>query len=459
MRLRQFVENLEAANNKLKEELVDARIEATALKRSSAGRREELLNQEGIDAEDQKDQLGQKVDKSASEMRGRRSFWANDAASMRWGRHSNGGSYRSSDTDEEGLSLIDTRDYINMKSPINESEGRDKPRAGKQRIEQDTSDDKPKDHEPESETVEEIVPVDYPGEDTHSLRSFGCNSEREEAVTPWDRRSVITATSASGPPFRHASLSYADEHSELIEALRGQVAEFRLEVEKTKGTTSAVGPGSSKGVAQDEDLDGRGIMRCSSDDDSESGSFRIGKYPASAYTNIGVKRMAKNCSGDKLLLQARVSELLTELATVNATLDVIQPQAQANQGATIDLQREVLSLSREAQHSAAAAATARYASARKSWPELYAHQESDGYDRKNNCCLDNHGSCWLFGFWRRFMEDRCTSERGCGASRRACNNEFEYGCDGEDGKLEFCGKHGEEGAPLLGNKEHTLFSL
>ncbi|CAB1097033.1 unnamed protein product [Ectocarpus sp. CCAP 1310/34] len=351
-RLRRAVEGLEEANTSLREELTESRLEATALRRTSTTQKEAALDRVmneaiGDDGEEHRQVRagwgapndGQEEDEAEGD-RQPRSFFSSSSSGVQ----------------EEG-------------APFDETEAC---HAGEQ---------------------DGLQP-----EETGDGGPPGCRARRESGGGGGEgthRRKQSIESIASSRSFRCRSSSMfrdAQEQAELIEALRAQIAQLRLEA---KATTRAAGTEfrwSDKAAASYEHDGGAGHRRgvCSSDDDSGSDRGRdtsrdedaVGEEGGNGREKIGSmdedgRRVDEHRSNP--LLRARVDELQAELETTKRALEVLQRRAQQEQAVSVELQRELLRLHGTRYNSGAVAAAVARVSAGTLRPASYtAGRASEG---------------------------------------------------------------------------------
>lgn len=407
-RLRRAVEGLEEANTSLREQLTESRLEATALRRTSLTQREAALDRvmrEAVGDEEERRQAragcdspdeGQKEDEAEGDR----------PPSMLF-------SSSSSDVREEGAQFDETETC---------HEGQE---------------DGPR---PEEGGVE---------------GPRGCRARRESGgggAGAHRRKQSTESAATSARSFRCRSSSMfrdAQEQAELIEALRGQIAQLRLEAKAT--TTRAAGTEfrwSEEAPASHQHDGGAGQRRgaCSSDDDSGSDRGRdtsrdedtVGKEGGNGRENIGSRdgegRGADEHMANPLLLRARVDELQAELETTKRALEALQRRAQQEQAVSVELQRELLRLHSMRYNSGAVAAAVARVSAGTLRPASYAAgRTSDGgsngsssnrrggsngdrdtgLERRIDCTMFE-GMGWLHRLWRVLFCGRCGETAGSG---------------------------------------------
>ncbi len=404
-RLKKEVEKLEQANIALTEKLVEARLEATALRRSSTKYGEAML---------------------AWTTRSRRcSSWSNpdDCGNMGpWPidadeagvRHDGAKEARNQRLDRV-FGGADSQEFVQENREMYSGDG-SLPREEKVHV----------DHTPVAP-----APADNKEETTSSR-----GGERKW-LTPAATAATAATAAPATPASSHRRLSSsaskdAEEQAELVEALRGQIAQLRLEVQ----TARKVAHSSS---AQGEDAEGGQASRrsnCSSDDSGEesggdNGDRATGQesFEESAFGKGG-DGPRRQTGGDNLdggngfgragddpaksLLRARVCELSAELKAANGALGALREQAQQNQATTLELQRELLRLRGERDKSSVvAAAVARVSAGTAVRPAAYITRRDPGGDgsggggggggenqERRSDCLNYGGLGWLHRLWR-----------------------------------------------------------
>ncbi|CAN0462039.1 unnamed protein product [Ectocarpus sp. 8 AP-2014] len=265
------------------------------------------------------------------------------------------------------------------------------------------------------------------------------------------RRKQSIESTASSRSFRCRSSSMfrdAQEQAELIEALRAQIAQLRLEA---KATTRAAGTEfrwSDKAAASHEHDGGAGQRRgvCLSDDDSGSDRGRdtsrdedaVGEEGGNGREKIGSRgedgRRADEHRSNPLL-RARVDELQAELETTKRALEAFQRQAQQEQAVSVELQRELLRLHGTRYNSGAVAAAVARVSAGALRPASYAAGRASeggsdgsssnrrggdnnggrgtGLERRIDCTM-LEGMGWLHRLWRILFCGSCGETAGSG---------------------------------------------
>ncbi|CAM9426048.1 unnamed protein product [Ectocarpus fasciculatus] len=326
-RLRRAVEGLEEANTSLREELTESRLEATALRRTSLTQREAEL-----------DRVIREAAGGGEEHRQARAGWG-PADNRQEEDEAEGDrppsmlfSSSSSGVQEEGAPSDDTCHAGEEDGPRPEEAGAGGPPGCRGRLE--------------------------------SGGSVGGIHRRKQSIES-------TATSARSFRCRSSSMFRdAQEQAELIEALRGQIAQLRLEA---KATTRAAGTGfrwNEEAAASHQHDGGAGQRRgvCSSDDDSGSDRGRdtsrgedvIGEEVGSGREKIGSSdgdgRRADEHTVNPLVLRARVDELKAELEMTKRALEALRRRAQQEQAVSVELQRELLRLHGTRYNSGAVAA-------------------------------------------------------------------------------------------------------
>ncbi|CAN0384669.1 unnamed protein product [Ectocarpus sp. 8 AP-2014] len=283
----------------------------------------------------------------------------------------------------------------------------------------------------------------------------GCRARRESGGggggEGTHRRKQSIESTASSRSFRCRSSSMfrdAQEQAELIEALRAQIAQLRLEAKATTRATGTKFRWSDKAAASHEHDGGAGQRRgvCSSDDDSGSDRGRdtsrdedaVGEEGGNGREKIGSRdedgRRADEHRSNPLL-RARVDELQAELEKTKRALEALQRRAQQEQAVSVELQRELLRLHGTRYNSGAVAAAVARVSAGTLRPASYAAGRASeggsdgsssnrrggdnnggrgtGLERRIDCTMFE-GMGWLHRLWRILFCGGCGETAGSG---------------------------------------------
>ena len=490
-RLKKEIETLQHANTVLTEKLVEANLEATALRRTSIEHGQAMLD------------WG---------TRGRRySSWSSPDLSGMMGPSPN-------DTDEADVcqdgvkeasnhrlgslsGCVDNKGLVNVNRDAGDEDGRP-PREEEVHVDQ----------KPAKQALvdkQEEMTSSYGGEEKITTLVAAAAGAAAAAVTAAATAAAATSSSSSSaaaaaapsppppataatdtPASSHRRLSSsafkdAEEQTELIEALRGQVAQLRLEVQATKKAAnppSARGEGPAGGPA-------RHRSNCSSDDDSEESSGDDGEKgtnrnhsnrdksaegkgrprsspPKQSFEEgafgkgrDGPREQSGGGGGGDLesgsdfrgveedpvqsLLRERVNALTAELTAAKSALGALREQAQQSQAASMELQRELLRLQRTRDDSSMVAAAVARASAETAVRAgaYTAHRDPGGVcgeeeERRSNC-LNYSGLSWLHRLWRTMF---CGggNAMGSGMDSRICDEDKMSGSGG------ICGERGDD---------------
>ncbi|CAM9682060.1 unnamed protein product [Ectocarpus sp. 12 AP-2014] len=400
-RLRRAVEGLEEANTYLREALTESRLEATALRRTSLTQKEAALDRVMKEA----------IGDDGEEYRQVRAGW---------------GAPDDRQEEDEAEGDRQPRSFFSSSSSGVQDEGA------------------PFDETEACHAGEEDGPRP---EEAGDGGPPGCRARRESGGggdEGTQRRKQSIESAASSRSFRCRSSSMfrdAQEQAELIEALRAQIAQLRLEAKATTRVAGAEFRWSDKAAASHEHDGGAGQRRgvCSSDDDSGSDRGRDTSRDEDAVGDEGGNGREKIGSRDEdgrradehrsnPLLRARVDELQAELETTKRTLEALQRRAQQEQAVSVELQRELLRLHGTRYNSGTVAAAVARVSAGTLRPASYAAGRaseggSDGgssYRRSG----DNNYGCGT-GLERRID---CTRFEGMGLLHRLWRIIFCGGC-------------------------------
>ncbi|CBN76731.1 hypothetical protein Esi_0000_0540 [Ectocarpus siliculosus] len=358
-RLRRVVKGLEEANTSLREELMESRLEATALRRTSLIQKEAALDRVMKEA----------IGDDGEEHRQARAGW---------------GAPDDRQEEDEAEGDRQPRSFFSSSSSGVQEGGA------------------PFDETEACHAGEEDGPRP---EEAGDGGPPGCRARRESGGGGGEgthRRKQSIESTASSRSFRCRLSSMfrdAEEQAELIEALRAQIAQLRLEA---KATTRAAGTEfrwREKAAASHERDGGAGQRRgvCSSDDDSGSDrgrdTFRdedaVGEEGGNGREKIGSRdedghRADEHRSNP--LLQARVDELQAELETTKRALEALQRRTQQEQAVSVELQRELLRLHGTRYNSGAVAAAVARVSAGTLRPASYAAgRASEGWAGSIDC--------------------------------------------------------------------------
>ena len=349
-RLKKEIKNLEQANAALREELVEARLETTALRHTSVELGEAVLDQE-------KRELGVEV------KQGLRSGWsAPNILGKLW----------ESDSDEAGA-REDGREEASFPPPaMVVPGGTDTVESAAPVVPEARSDDDSQKEQVGQESVEKPN-----GSVSHTTR----NDSDDGGVDRTEETPLEGAVPPESLLRRLSSSTFKDteEQRELIEALRDQISQLQLEKQmrmahtgkpnNTGGAESALGQYDGGAVKPSS------CSKCSSDDDSGSGRDDTQGSPfgecqprawCSQYGEDGgsgdedASRRRKQSGGDiensvgrldpaeHFILQERVSELSAELEAALKEVEALRGQARQNEAEGLELRVRELSAEVEA---------------------------------------------------------------------------------------------------------------
>lgn len=404
-RLKKDIKNLEQANTALKEELVEARLETTALRHTLVEPGEAELDTGTRDLGDEGKQ-GLLSSWSAQGVRGNLWRSARDGAGVCLHGEVEASirlrATRNPDT-RYRAAPVSSETYNNHDSHVNE------------------------------ERVEHLtVPIAHRTKGNSDYGNVGENPE--------------VAPSPENFLRRLPSLDFKDEEEqrELIEALRDQISQLQLEKQTRMARTAVMGKDDNTGGAklalgQSDGGAGNLSRKCSSDDDSGSGRDDCDGNPLTEYqpfswfpqhTEDGAigtgdaNRQGNQSGGDTYssggsvdpaqhssLLQARVSELSAELEAANRVIQALRQQAQQNQADSLELQRELVRLEgmRDSNNLLAAAVAAH---------STYHNSNGGGgesLEQRSNC-LNFDGVGWLRWLWVTFSRRGGRVEEVMGSS-------------------------------------------
>lgn len=444
--LKKTVEKLEEVNTTLKEKLVEARLEMTALRRTSVERGEAVLDQVTREfIEKGKQQL----DVS----------WSTAPDEICMGLDDDG-------YDEEGLCQDDGVEAKNQSPDTAVSDSTDNQELTPpiDNVKCNDRDGDPSSREAEEQQVEQdgvgmAAPTDSK-EKKVGCRRTSDNSDGDEMK----RKTMAAAPTAIS--FRRLSSSAfkdAEAQAELIEALREQISELRRELQTTRRVsyTSAAGaeirrrggtsslsiyphdnvvrqPGPRSMCSSDDDsgrdrddCDDLGIGRVASDDDGNSrgicSSYRqrlvgdegtvSGGGGVDGERNVGGGdfNSREHGNGNRVdddrsqsgFLQLRVNELSAELEEGKIAFEALEQRSQQEQSAFLELQRELLRLLGARDNRTVMVAAVAHGSAgtpASSTAPLAGRHYPGGNDGPElgprNKYTNYNGLCWLKWFWR-----------------------------------------------------------
>ncbi|CAM9422274.1 unnamed protein product, partial [Laminaria digitata] len=395
-RLHQLVESLELANGTLNEKLIESHLETNALRRASdEGRGQMLLAQKAMIVDDkteeqQQRQLGGVV---APEESGRDKPWVDDTSSAC--------GLMLSPRDQQ-LDRSDHNEDPLVTDKASKDDGQEgRASLGGQRKGQNLTalGNSPVNDILETDRASAETPADARGGNSQPVRDPGYEPDEEPSASLREggSRWAVVPPSPSRVFRRLPSISeLPDEQAELIDALRGQVDQLRLEAQRAGSVTFVTGTGMRRRARRTrrEELQdgGRGSRtKHSSDEDSSSGSsdngndnrnisgndgggFESSPPPVSSSLKTAGKESSAvsgvnvnvnvNVDDDQTVqtLQARVRDLSAELLTANLNVVTLRKQAQTDRAEIVRLQRENLSSHRLGLNSAMVAAAAARAS-------------------------------------------------------------------------------------------------
>lgn len=484
-RLHQLVEDLELANGTLNEKLIESHLETKALRRASDEWRvgQLVLDQKAMVVDDKTSEAQERQSVGAAAPEGSgldKKPWV-DGMSSAFGwlgqgdqqRDRPGESLRTDETSKEG----GQEEELSLRGPgqgltahCSSSVGGDRLEAG--RASAGASADA------------------RGGETSQSARDPGCEPDQETSTRPSQENIYASAVSPSSPSKvlrRLPSITEGpDEQAELIDALRGQVDQLRLEAQRAGSVTSL--PGARRGTrsAELQDCRRRGSSRHSSDEDSSSdnssnddsgnanangsGGLETCPPPTSSLNTAGEERSSPvgdtNISIDDgqtiRMLQARVRDLSAELMTANLELLRLREQARTDQDEMTRLQRENLSSHRLGLNSAMVAAAAARASATAASSGARPDCQRCGYSPRadeDSSCLNHDGLRWIHGLWLRLANGLGGEQRRNGETERFRGERWRYGSAGyewgrgEGNRLRF---DVDERASLLQQEEEEV---
>ena len=475
-RLHQLVESLELANGTLNEKLIESHLEANALRRASDDWRGQImLDQKEIAVDDKTGKERQLGGMAAAEESGRDKPWVDDTSSAcglmlrerDQQRDRSDGSERLLDTDKT--------------SKDGGQEGEPSLRGPGQNLTAQCSSSAYDRAEADRATTEIFVDA-RGGEKSQPARDPGYEPD-EKTPTPSRVRVSTPAVMPSSPSRvlkRFPSISEGpDEQAELIDALRGQVDQLRLETQRAGSATSSTGARRRTRSAELQDS-GRSSSKHSSDEDSssdngngngddggnDSGRFTPCRPPVGSLKTAGEESSTVGggnvniADGQTIpILQARVRDLSAELLAANLELVTLREQAQTDQAEIVRLQRENLSSHRLELNSAMVAAAAARASATSNSSSVHADCQRCGYSPcgdENNGCLNLTGLRWLHRLWLRLANGLGCEQGRNREAERFCEERWKYGSEGynwgcnEDDRLQF---DVDERASLLPEEE------
>lgn len=378
-RLKKEFNHLEQANNALKEKLIEARLETTALRHTSVEHGEAALDTETDEVGDEDKQGLRCANWSAADARG--TLWVREG-------------------DEAGVYQDDGGEEAIIRSPGIVSGGTD--------------------------TQEPAAPVVYDAYNPTKLSFLLRTKDNSDGVErTGETPEVVTPPASLLRRLSSSAFKDEEEQRELIEALRDQISQLQLEQQMAMAHTAAAKADSTwggKSALRSCDGDAekrRSCSNCSSDDDSGSGgddgqgnplrenqprSWCPNHVVGDAFSEEEASRRRKESGGDihtgaisnpaHSLLQARIHELSAELDAANKEIEALREQAQQNQAESLELQRELLRLqgTRDKRSLIAAAVAAH---------SIYHDPSSDGgesLEQRSNC-LNYHGLGWLHWVW------------------------------------------------------------
>lgn len=407
--LRRTIESLEQANSALREELVEARLETTALRHTSVAHEEAVRDQERREAlaqdEDQQQNLG------GTGLRASEKPWLGGG----------GG-------EDEPLRADETEEKV------------------------------------EHELLEGLTCVDREGRCRRASDDLSRGGETKEPAMKSTTTTTTTATTTAPARLLRCQSSSAfkdnEEQAELIDALREQVSQLRLQAQRTRASRGSAG---ERGARHGQNCATRygphacdcntGPLRnhlpCSSDDDSGSDPGKsdvISDHKARSSCPKCARKERDGCEesgGDgkrtteggnaesgggsgqaddpltTFVLRERVSELSAELEAATRALDALRRRVEQEQAANLELQREILRLHVARHNGTQMSGEVARVSARASWPgpihrTVYPDHgggnsdggggDSGGQGSENPIdCLKSHGMSWLTWLWRMFL--------------------------------------------------------
>lgn len=457
-RLHQLVEDLELANGTLNEKLIESHLETKALRRASdEWRGQVVLDQKAMVLEDKTSEAQERqlVGAAAPEGSGLdKKPWV-DGMSSACGL---GQGDQQRDRSEESLRTDETSkdggqgEELSLRGPGQGLTAHCSSSVGGGRLE-------------EAGRASAGTSVDARGgEKSQPARDPGCEPDQETSTRPSQENVYASAVSPSSPSRvlrRLPSISEGpDEQAELIDALRGQVDQLRLEAQRAGSVTSLPG-GARRGTRSAElrDCRRRGSSKHSSDEDSNSDNSNDDSINANATGSSGLENCpppttSRKKAGEERrsspvgdsdisvddgqtirMLQARVRDLSAELMTANLGLLTLREQARTDQDEMVRLQRENLSSHRLGLNSAMVAAAAARASATAASPGARADCQRCGYSPRaradeDSGCLNHDGLRWLHGLWLRLANGLGGEQRRNGETERFRGERWRYGSAG-----------------------------
>lgn len=404
------MESLELANSRLKDKLMEARLETNALRRASGLWREEMIEQEtrsGEDNNEQQRQLGP-VNRTTSATNGRK------------GVQDGGGG------EEEGQRLCVSSDTNDKKLPV--------AKTRECNVENLTTNNNnvqtsylSTTHERKPEQTKTVEPVDFRGETSCPVSGSARARERKATTVAWAREYASAALSTQAISRRRVSFPYevTNDQAELVGALRRQVTQLQLEVQTVRAAALTAGP-----------VEWPRVVPGDGNSDSNKGVLKP-CFASENPTNTNNEAVAGGGGGGLITwrLRAQVQELSAKLATANNALAALRLQAQANQAATLELQREVLFLHRTGAHSAAVTTAVARVSARKTRPivDTDHNRGDDGCGRQEeHGCLDHGPLHWFLWLWENLSRRRGRNKRTGGGVEEVIEEGWMGDCEEDE---------------------------
>lgn len=451
--LMKMVEKLEEANATLKEKLVEARLEMTALRRTSVERGEAVLDQvarEFIDEKRQRLSVSWGAPPGGTCRGVGHDGWKEESVCQDDGERA-----RSRWPDQGVSGSADNQELTPLAESAQCSDG---------------DNDPPSREDQEQHVGQDGVGVAAP---VSSKGRVGSRRTSDDSDGDETRRYIVEAamTAISDRRLSSSALKDAEEHTKLLEALRKQISELRQQLQTTRSVSNASAAGAGKGgrrgttsssafdprddddrqarnlskyVSEDDgrsdrhDCDDGGIDRKASDDHGNNNSDNTleCKHCLSRRQRVAYDEsiLSEGCVGggrgkrgggdvhsggdgneDRVdddwvqasISRARIDELSAELKEGKLAFDALQQRLRQEQAACLQMQRALLRLQGAKENRTVMVAAVALASARRSGSSTAAHTArhdpggDDGpeSERRSNC-LNHHGFRWLQRLWR-----------------------------------------------------------